>query len=146
MKLFVLATPHILLTIYKDFSSRRRPISMKNVGTWFLCIICKSAGNTWLGGTVNTLLDKAAIWSHPDRLEKRAEGNLREYNKGKWKAPCLGWNKPIRQDKLGKNLLHTNWLCRKSPESPNAQLQHEYTSASAVHPWSTQRWALLVRA
>ena len=78
MKLLVLATPRILLTRHKDTSVRRRPLSMKNFGIWFFCALCKSAHNTRLGGTVNTLLDEAVIWSHLDRLEKWTERNLRE--------------------------------------------------------------------
>lgn len=48
---------------------RRRPISVKNFDTWFLCILSKATGKTKLGQAISELLDKTT-WSHLDRLKK----------------------------------------------------------------------------
>lgn len=57
------------LTRHKDFPMRRRPFSVKNFDTWFLCILSKSTGKTKLGLAISALMDKTT-WSHLDRLKK----------------------------------------------------------------------------
>lgn len=55
----------------------------------------KLAEDTKLGRVVDRPDGSAAIQKDPDRLEKRAEKNLMEFNKGKSKVLQLGRNNPM---------------------------------------------------
>jgi len=57
--------------------------------------------NARLGGTVDSLVDTAAIQRDLAKLEKRAEKNLKKFSKGKCKGVHLEWNNLVQQNRLG---------------------------------------------
>lgn len=61
-----------------------------------VCTLGKSVGPTKLGGVVGTLVCMATIQGAPNKLERWADGNLMQPNKGKCRALHLQGNNPCR--------------------------------------------------
>ena len=73
-----------------------------------VCTLGKFADSTKLGGVADAPEGHAAIQRDLDRLEKWADRNLMQYNKGKYKVLHLGRNNPRHQYMLGATQLESS--------------------------------------
>ena len=64
-------------------------------------ILSNFTDDTKLGGVVGRPHECADIWRGLDRLEKRTDRNLMEFNKGRHQVLHMGRNNPVHQYRLG---------------------------------------------
>ena len=99
------------------------------------CTCSKFADDTTLKRGADTPKGHAAIQRDLDRLEKRADGNLTQFNKGKCKDQHLGRNNPRHQYRLGAAQLESS-LAEKHLGTPvdtklNTSQQHVLAAKKA---------------
>ncbi|KAK4832100.1 hypothetical protein QYF61_020727 [Mycteria americana] len=83
-------------------------IFINNLDDGTECILSKFADDTKLGGVAGRPRECADIWRDLDRLEKRTDRNLMEFNKGKHQVLQLGRNNPMYQYRLGTDCLESS--------------------------------------
>ncbi|GAB0190318.1 mitochondrial enolase superfamily member 1 [Grus japonensis] len=84
-------------------------VFINDLGDGVECTLNSFADDTKLGGVADTLESCAAIQRYLDRMEKWADRNVTEFNKGKCKVLHLGRNNPRHQYMLGATQLEISF-------------------------------------
>lgn len=66
---------------------------------WISCVMRQTA----LSASLRTahVRRQAAFWSDLETMEKWADRNVMNVDKGRWAAQQLGWNNPVQENRLG---------------------------------------------